>query len=90
MTEKKVVTVYVRLDDGNENARVLSFARPEDIPQKDILEAPIYAAIDGNSVLVGVARDTEEPGSTLADALAEAERDLLKWMTKYGYEVEFA
>jgi hypothetical protein len=100
--ELKKVAVYVRLDGGDEDARILSFKRPSGITSKDALEAGI--AVDGDDLVVGVTADGMDGGypdfgqpfgagyeqpRSLSRNLLEAQRGLAQWLSDRGYEVEF-
>jgi len=101
MAEK--ITVYVR-KGRTDHERILSFNRPPDIPQTDILEAGM--AFDGNAVVSAVEwndraghfihalhvgdEPCREHHQSLAGALRCAEAQLFTWLVLHDYEVEFA
>lgn len=103
-TEKKTVTVYVRLGDEDGNTRTLSFKRLEEISDEEALEKG--CAIDGNELVLSMAADGVDDsgfnveygtpalvsavGGTLNQNLALTEKALMEWLKSKGYTVKFS
>ena len=86
LSTRKAIIVYVRLCDGDEQApcREMSFRIPQGITQSDLLEAGW--ALDGHSAVKTVIPFED---GWLADALLSEQRELIAWLGKHGYSVEF-
>ena len=99
MKERKI-EVYVRRE-GRE-ARSLSFSPPPEVSQKTALEKGF--AIDGNSYVAGITEDAvvgmevlsgspigdiPEIPRSLSAVLGDTQREIVKWLGSFGYEVVF-
>lgn len=77
---EKAIQVYVRKGDRDEE-RLLSFRRPQDIPQHHILAAGM--ALDGNAVITGIGYDAEpgvyrHPKVAIVGSPSQSQIDLAK------------
>jgi hypothetical protein len=89
MTDRKAITVYVRLGPGDNDAqRTVSFRRPTEIPTSVLLDKGF--AIDGNEAVVCVMPRLDAGNFIpLMEALLDEEKALVAWLDEYGYDVEF-
>jgi hypothetical protein len=80
-----VIKIYVRLgEDRSKDTRRISFRTPLDIPSEETLEH--VTAIDGQECVIEVVPDEQNIYKTLL----RVEQDLLQWLRRHDYEVEFA
>ena len=80
----ETIQVYVRLGT-NENERTLTFRRPLDISDDEILD--FGYAIDGRDIMASV--EPTADGTSLAENLANIQKEIRDWMKKHDHEVEF-
>ena len=80
--------MYVCLG-ANERERNISFAKPDDVPQAELLEKGF--AIDGDNAGLTVTAYVDGDGNRvpLLKALNEVQVDLVKWLSRKDYEVIF-
>lgn len=83
--QPKLVTIYIRRGEAKE--RLVSFQPPTDVPQGEVIEHGY--AFDGQSVVKSVQQVLPGSDRTLADRLLEVQKDLITWLGRYGYTVEF-
>jgi len=83
VTEPTTIAVYVRKGEADE--RLLSFNPPKDVPQAELLAHGF--ALDGNTAIRSVPRNA--PSGTFAERLLAAQNDVVVWLERHGYRVEF-